>query len=74
MFITIGEDAILEVLSDWNLWGSFDVPLKSRRIYLGILKEFLGGREAVVVKGVRRAGKSSLTTVSYTHLTLPTKA
>jgi len=64
----IGEDAILEVLSDWNLWGSFDVPLKSRRIYLGILKEFLGGREAVVVKGVRRAGKSSLTILLLKHL------
>jgi predicted AAA+ superfamily ATPase len=53
------ESKIMEILVDWNLWGNFDRKFLPRNTYLDkILRLF--GREALVIKGVRRAGKSSI--------------
>jgi predicted AAA+ superfamily ATPase len=54
------ERKILEILVDWNYWGNFKEEFIEREIYFDQLKGFLEGREVIVVKGVRRAGKSSI--------------
>ncbi len=46
-----------EVLADWNLWGGFDIDYL-RRDYS--LDEFIGRGRALILFGVRRAGKSYL--------------
>jgi predicted AAA+ superfamily ATPase len=54
------ERKILEILVDWNYWGNFKEEFIKREMYFNKLKGFLEGREAIVIKGVRRAGKSSM--------------
>jgi predicted AAA+ superfamily ATPase len=51
------ERKILEILVDWNYWGNFKEEFKERPMYLHKLNNFLEGKEAIVIKGVRRAGK-----------------
>ena len=46
---------MFDVLLDWNFWGNFKEELKEREN----IPE-LHGRNALVIKGVRRCGKSSL--------------
>ena len=59
------ESRILEILLDWNYWGTFRRTLIPREEYEARLGLFMEGQEVVVVKGIRRAGKSSLI---YSHL------
>jgi hypothetical protein len=54
------ERKILEILVDWNYWGNYKEEFIRREMYFEKLKKFLQGREAIVVKGVRRSGKSSI--------------
>jgi predicted AAA+ superfamily ATPase len=54
------ESKIMEILTDWNLWGNFKEDLKSRPAYLSKLGETFGRKVAIVLLGVRRAGKSSI--------------
>jgi predicted AAA+ superfamily ATPase len=54
------EKKILEILVDWNYWGNYKEEFIRREMYFEKLKKFLQGREAIVVKGVRRSGKSSI--------------
>jgi hypothetical protein len=54
------ERKILEILIDWNYWGNFKEEFKERPMYLHKLNNFLEGKEAIVIRGVRRAGKSSI--------------
>jgi hypothetical protein len=51
---------ILKVLADWNYWGSYRDSSIERPEYLERLGRLAGTGEIVVVKGVRRAGKSTL--------------
>ncbi|MFQ6121392.1 MAG: ATP-binding protein, partial [Methanosarcinales archaeon] len=51
---------ILEILIDWNLWGNFKLDLLERKYYLKELESLLKTNQVIVVKGLRRAGKSSL--------------
>lgn len=53
--------SVLEALNDWNFWGSFEDESKPRPFYMEKLEELIESEEIVVVKGVRRAGKSTLT-------------
>ena len=54
---------ILEILVDWNLWGSFKPDFKERKKYQKRIKELLKGEQILVIKGIRRAGKSALNTL-----------
>ncbi len=51
-----------EVLSDWNFWGGYDINYLDRDYSL---QEFVGEGRALILFGVRRAGKSYL---AYGHL------
>ena len=51
--------ALLEIMSDYNYWGSFGKPLFERKEYQALLDKSLEASTICIVKGVRRAGKSS---------------
>lgn len=53
---------IWEILLDWNFWGNYKEEWIERKAYLKKLEEAFKTGEIVVVKGVRRAGKSCLVT------------
>ncbi len=46
-----------EILADWNFWGSFNIDYLNRDY---LLDEFIGKGRALILFGVRRAGKSYL--------------
>lgn len=50
----------MEILADWNFWGNFDEKLVDRPAYQTRMKSLFGARVALVLSGVRRAGKSSI--------------
>lgn len=51
---------ILEVLNDWNYWNR-DLPKTiSRDYYDKKINSFIKNDEIVVLKGIRRCGKSTL--------------
>ncbi|RLJ02764.1 MAG: hypothetical protein DRP10_00090 [Candidatus Aenigmatarchaeota archaeon] len=52
------KDEILRILIDWNFWGNYKDESIERKEYLKKLKSLMKTGEIVVVKGVRRAGKS----------------
>ncbi len=52
--------ALLEILSDYNYWGSFSKRLFERIGYQTTLKGNLNAKVICIIKGVRRAGKSSI--------------
>ncbi len=51
----------MEILLDWNLWGNFSPNFKVREKYLKKINSLLKTGQILVIKGVRRAGKSALT-------------
>jgi hypothetical protein len=53
------EAEIMEILTDWNVWGNYKHALIERGRYLKKVSE-LAGKEVLVLKGIRRAGKSSI--------------
>lgn len=50
----------LTILADYNFWGGYRPTMVTRQDYMSMLDRLLAGREIVVLRGVRRAGKSSL--------------
>ncbi|MFH1294639.1 MAG: ATP-binding protein [Candidatus Aenigmatarchaeota archaeon] len=55
------KDEILDVLEEWNYWQkNVDTDLFPRDDYIKKIKELLKTKEVVVLKGVRRSGKSTL--------------
>lgn len=57
----MNEREILEILADWNYWGNFKENPHPRPTYLSRLGMLYSGKTALVLLGVRRAGKSSIT-------------
>ncbi len=55
--------SIMDILADWNYWGNYDRPLLDRQGYLERMRTLFSRRTALFVKGIRRAGKSSLTEI-----------
>ena len=49
-----------EVLLDWNYWGDYKDEGIERRGYIKELNRLLKTDEIAIIKGVRRAGKSTL--------------
>jgi hypothetical protein len=56
------KEEILKILVDWNFWGNYKDESIERKEYLEKLKSLVKTGEIIVIKGVRRAGKSTLTT------------
>ncbi len=51
---------LIEILSDYNLWGNFDKNLIEKPEYALKLKQNLESNTINVIKGIRRSGKSSI--------------
>ena len=56
----MNREEILKILIDWNYWGNYKDKSIERLFYLNRLKDFLDTREIIVIKGVRRSGKSTI--------------
>ena len=56
----MNKEEILKILVDWNYWGDYKDESIERLSYLKRLEAFLKTKEIVVVKGVRRGGKSTV--------------
>jgi len=56
----MNREEILKILIDWNYWGNYKDKSVERFFYLNRLKDFLDTREIIVIKGVRRSGKSTI--------------
>jgi len=50
----------MEILVDWNYWGDFKKEFIERKDYIKKMEMLSEGNEIIVVKGVRRSGKSSI--------------
>ena len=57
----MNELRVMEILTDWNFWGNFNSSFIERGDYLDLMESFLDEGQVLVVKGIRRAGKSALT-------------
>jgi predicted AAA+ superfamily ATPase len=53
-------EEILRILLDWNYWGDYKDTSIERRGYITELNRLLKTGEIVVIRGVRRSGKSTL--------------
>ena len=51
---------IIEILSDWNYWTNPIPVTKPRQFYDDKITSFLKYDEVIVIKGIRRSGKSTL--------------
>lgn len=51
---------ILEILNDWNYWNRELPPTKERQTYDTQISSFAKNDEVIVIKGIRRSGKSTL--------------
>lgn len=51
---------IIEILNDWNYWDRDVKDTLNRELYDSKIEKFLKKEEIVVIKGVRRSGKSTL--------------
>ncbi len=53
-------EEILKILIDWNFWGNWKDTSFIREEYISRLERFIKTGEIVVIKGVRRSGKSTI--------------
>ena len=53
------KEEILKILVDWNYWGNYKDESIERTKYLKELEGFVNSKEVLVIKGVRRSGKST---------------
>jgi len=51
---------ILEILNDWNYWNKELPTTTTRPFYDDKINKFLSNDEIIVIKGIRRSGKSTL--------------
>ena len=56
----MNETETMRILTDWNFWGDFTEALKERGPYLSRIEQLFGPKTAIILLGIRRAGKSSL--------------
>ena len=59
---------ILEILNDWNYWNRDFPPTHPRESYGNKIDLWMKSDEVVVIKGVRRSGKSTLMINRIKHL------
>lgn len=58
--VIMERDEVLRILLDWNYWGDYKDEGIERRGYIKELNRLLKTGEIAIIKGVRRAGKSTL--------------
>ena len=51
---------VIEILNDWNYWNKPLPGTKKRPLYDEVISSFMKYDEVVVIKGIRRSGKSTL--------------
>jgi len=51
---------VLEILNDWNYWNKKLPDTKERPFYDNRISAFINNDEVLVIKGIRRSGKSTL--------------
>lgn len=56
----MNRDDIAKILTDWNFWGNYKDKSIERPYYLDRLESYISTKEIVVIKGVRRSGKSTI--------------
>jgi predicted AAA+ superfamily ATPase len=56
----IDKTKIIEILNDWNYWDRDVLNTINRELYDSKIENFLKKDEIIVIKGVRRSGKSTL--------------
>ncbi|MFN3967054.1 MAG: ATP-binding protein [Endomicrobiia bacterium] len=56
----MNKEEILKILVDWNFWGNYKDESIERSFYLDKLRRYLKTGEIIVIKGVRRSGKSTI--------------
>lgn len=67
----LDKSEIIEILNDWNYWNR-ELPLTEKRaVYDDKIASFLAYDEVIVIKGIRRSGKSTLM-LNQIHLLLKT--
>ena len=58
-FLIMRRTEILRILVDWNYWGNYKDESVERGWYIENLNHLLKTGEIIVIKGVRRSGKST---------------
>jgi len=56
----LDRDEVFEILEEWNRWDAEETGLVTRPGYESRIRRLQGAREVIIVKGIRRCGKSSL--------------
>jgi len=56
----LDKSELLEVLNDWNYWNKELPTINNRDFYDDKISNFLKNDEVIVIKGIRRSGKSTL--------------
>ncbi len=56
----ISPENLLKLLKDWNLWGSKIETGVERKQYVNRLTPLFRRKEIIVIKGIRRSGKSTI--------------
>ena len=56
----LNKSVLIEILSDYNLWGNFNKNIKERPEYNSTLSRNLESETINIIKGIRRSGKSSI--------------
>ncbi len=57
---SMDKSEIISVLNDWNYWNKGIEGIKDRKNYDKFIQDFITKDEIVVIKGIRRCGKSTL--------------
>jgi len=56
----LGKSEIIAILNDWNYWDRTLPEIHNRSFYDTKISSYLDYDEVVVIKGIRRSGKSTL--------------
>jgi len=64
----ISQDDLIKILKLWNYWDKNPKNLKSRNYYESKIQEFRKAKEVIVLKGIRRSGKSTLLNLEIQNL------
>jgi len=56
----LDKSELLEILNDWNYWNKELPTINNRDFYDDKISNFLKNDEVIVIKGIRRSGKSTL--------------
>jgi len=64
----ISKSELIKILNFWNYWDKNVNGIKQRQFYENQLKKIRNSKEIIVIKGIRRGGKSSLLNLEIKNL------